>query len=179
MKILTRSFFARDPAVVAQEILGKFLVRKVGRKKLIGKIVETEAYYGPKDPASRAYGGRITKISRWMWEAPGTTLVYMVHAQWLFNIITGKKGEPSGVLIRAVEPINFRGDAAGPGKFTRAMKITGEHSGLSVVDKKSEITVAEGTKEKFQIGRSHRIGVTRDLPRKLRFFIKGNMFVSR
>ena len=177
--ILPKSFYAKDAAVVARNLLGKILTRRIGEKILSGKIVETEAYFGEKDPASRAFGGKITKISKWMYEGPGTVLVYMVHANWLFNVITGKKGDPQGVLIRAVEPINFKGDTSGPGKLTRALKISGIHSGLNVCDKNSEIIICEGKNETIKIGRSYRIGVRKDLSQKLRFFIIGNKFVSK
>jgi DNA-3-methyladenine glycosylase len=179
LSIISKNFFSKRADEVAKKLLGKYIVRKINGKKLIAKIVETEAYFGEKDPASRAYGGKITKISKWMYEGPGTTLVYMVHANWLFNIVTGKKGEPEAVLIRAVEPINFDADTSGPGKLTRALKIKGKHSGLNVCKKDSEIIVCKGKNEKIKIGRSHRIGVSMDLKKKLRFFIAGNKFVSK
>ncbi|MEM2174672.1 MAG: DNA-3-methyladenine glycosylase [Candidatus Micrarchaeia archaeon] len=182
MKILSEKFFKENSPTVAKKLLGKLLVRKLRNKRLIAKIVETEAYLGKRDPASRAFGGKITKISKWMYEGPGTVLVYMVHANWLFNVVTGKKGDPQAVLIRAVEPINFKADTSGPGKLSRAMKIDGRHSGLNVCNKNCEINITEGNskdEEKFKIGRSHRIGVKRDLKRKLRFFIIGNKFVSK
>ena len=97
--MLPKSFYDRDPAIVAKEILGCILVKK-DIELLEGKIVETEAYYGMSDPASRARKG--AKI---MWEDAGTAFIYMVHGNWLFNIITLSKGEPSGILIRAIEPI--------------------------------------------------------------------------
>lgn len=179
MVLLSKKFYQRDPAIVAKEILGNYLVRKIGKRKLVGKIVETEAYYGMRDPASRAYKGEITKISKWMWAEAGTILVYMVHANWLFNIITGKKGNPQAVLIRAVEPANFSTNTSGPGRMTRAMKINGNYCGSNVYSKNSEIKIVEGKNEKFKTGRSHRIGVSKDMKRKLRFFIKENKFVSK
>jgi DNA-3-methyladenine glycosylase len=179
LSILSKYFFRKRADKVAKRLLGKYIVRKINNKKLIAKIVETEAYFGEKDPASRAYGGKITKISKWMYEGPGTILVYMVHANWLFNIVTGKKGKPEAVLIRAVEPINFEANTSGPGKLTKALKIEGRHSGLNVCDKNSGMIVCKGKNEKIKIGRSYRIGVSRDLKKKLRFFIVGNKFVSK
>jgi DNA-3-methyladenine glycosylase len=178
-RILGKSFFTKRADEVAKGLLGKLIIRKLKGKELIAKIVETEAYFGKKDPASRAYGGKITKISKWMYEGPGTVLIYMVHANWLLNFVTGKVGDPQAVLIRAVEPMNFSADTSGPGKLTRALRINGKHSGMNVCEADSEIIVCEGPKEKIAIGKSHRIGVSRDLKRKLRFFIVGNRFVSR
>lgn len=184
MKTLPRRFYDRDTATVARDLLGKILVHKTGRRARMGRIVETEAYYGPTDPASRAHKGRITKVSRWMWYGPGVVMIYMVHTHWLLNIVTGKRGKPSAVLIRAVEPLNFDGYPSGPGRMTKAMGITQERIGLNVSSPKSELIVAEDKKldrrlGSFKIGSSHRIGVTRDLKRKLRFFVEGSRFVSR
>ncbi|MEW5761403.1 MAG: DNA-3-methyladenine glycosylase, partial [Candidatus Thermoplasmatota archaeon] len=159
---------------------------------LSGKIVETEAYYGISDPASRAAGGKITKLNKWMWCESGTVFVYMVHGNWLFNIITGKENLPQGILIRALEPINgldfmfknrktnkIENLTSGPGKLTQAFGITSMHNGMNVTNKSSEIIVVEGGNEDFEIVSSHRIGVKKDLNRMLRFYIKNNRFVSR
>ena len=170
---LPRAFYARDAAVVAKELLGKLLVRKLNNKLLIGKIVETEAYYGRADPASRAYKGR-TKIGSVMFEKPGTILTYCVHANYMFNIVTGKQNKPEAVLIRAVEPLNFKSNLSGPGRLSRAFRINAEHN-RQLINKEVFIFPS---KEKVDIGRSHRVGVSRDLKRKLRFFVKGNKFVS-
>jgi DNA-3-methyladenine glycosylase len=149
--------------------------------------VETEAYFGAGDPASRAYGGRIKEINRWMWEEGGISLVYMVHNNYLFNLITGKKDDPSGVLVRAIEPLEGvekmkenRGKIRrtcdvtnGQGKLTKAMGITKEHNGIIVYDESSVIRI-EGSKRGGEVGSSRRIGVSMDLDRDLRFFLKDN-----
>ena len=192
--VLKEEFYARDAAIVAKDLLGKILARKIGDTILAGKIVETEAYYGEKDPASRAYKGK-TKLSEGMWGPPGRVFVYMVHNQWMFNIITGTSGKPSGVLIRAIEPWReidemFRNRrkynkkiskvqqlCSGPGKLSQCFLIDKKLHGLEVT-KIGDIFVLDNS-EKFQIEKSHRIGVRRDLRRKLRFYIKGNKFVSK
>jgi len=188
--ILPKSFYERDPAVVARELLGNMLVVR-DKEVLKGRIVETEAYYGLSDPASRAFKGK-TKLSRWMWEDAGSTFVYMVHGYWLFNIITERKGKPSGVLIRAVEPVEgiehmmkrrgkkkIRDLTSGPGKLTISFNISGEDNGLKVYDPESRISVEKCDDKKFNISTSGRIGVREDLQKHLRFFIEGNGFVSR
>ena len=75
---LNKNFFSRNPEIVAQKLLGKILVRKLKNKILKAKIVETEAYFGEKDPASRASKGK-TKVSELMWSSPGKIMIYNVH----------------------------------------------------------------------------------------------------
>lgn len=182
--ILPKYFYNRDPAIVAREILGCIIVKKNG-ELLMGKIVETEAYYGLSDPASRARKG--AKI---MWGDAGRSFIYMVHGNWLFNIITMPKGTPSGILIRAVEPLegletmfkrrgveNVRQLTSGPGKFTEAFGIDNRYNGIKVYRRDSPIYIRKG-KGNFEIGESFRIGVKEDMPVPLRFFILGNQFVS-
>ena len=191
MKILERKFYEGDPAAVAKALLGKILVRKVYSKILSGKIVETEAYYGERDPASRAYKGRM-KFNELMFAEPGRTFIYMVHGNWLLNIVAHFKGEVGAVLIRAVEPIlgievmvknreveNFHSLTNGPGKLSKALAITKDLNGIDVTKRKSELRVTEGKEEEIEISSSHRIGVRVDLPQELRFFIRENKFVSR
>jgi len=191
MKILERKFYEGDPAAVAKALLGKILVRKVDSKFLSGKIVETEAYYGERDPASRAYKGRM-KFNELMFAEPGRTFIYMVHGNWLLNIVAHFKGEVGAVLIRAVEPIlgievmvknreveNFHSLTNGPGKLSKALAITKDLNGIDVTKRKSDLRVTEGKEEEIEISSSHRIGLRVDLPRELRFFIRENKFVSR
>ncbi len=82
---LERLFYPRDTATVAQELLGKSVVRRLGQHVLTGRIVETEAYYGEKDPASRAFRGR-KNYNTPMFDDPGRLFIYMVHSWWLLNI---------------------------------------------------------------------------------------------
>ncbi len=188
---LRREFYARDPSLVAGELLGKIVTRKTDQEALSGKIVETEAYYGDMDPASRAYKGR-KNYNRPMFEEPGRLFIYMVHAHWLLNIVAHTEGEVGAVLIRAIEPLegvetmmrnrgmnDLRSLTNGPGKLTRALGVTKELHGLDITDAECELTVTQGENGDYEIGTSHRIGVTEDLPQELRFFIEGNRFVSR
>ena len=188
---LRREFYARDPSLVARELLGKIVMRRTGPETLLGRIVETEAYYGDRDPASRAYRGR-KNYNRPMFEEPGRLFIYMVHAHWLLNVVAHPEGEVGAVLIRALEPLegvetmirnrgmnDLRNLTDGPGKLTRALEVTKELHGLDITSPGSELTVIQGEDEDYEIGTSHRIGVTEDLPQELRFFIEGNRFVSR
>ncbi len=188
--ILPKKFYARDAEKVAKELLGKLLVRDLNGKELIGKIVETEAYYGLDDPASRAYTGK-KNMNSVMWEEPGTIFIYMVHNNWLMNIVTGRKDDPQAVLIRAVEPIegveimkknrgmdNIKNLTNGPGKLTKAFAIDKSFNRKKIYRRETGLYIKDN-KEKFEIDTSNRIGVSRDLEKHLRFFIKGNPFVSR
>ncbi|MEM2874072.1 MAG: DNA-3-methyladenine glycosylase [Candidatus Nanoarchaeia archaeon] len=195
-RILPRQFYARDAALVAKELLGKILCRKIGDKILAGRIVETEAYYGADDPASRAYGGKKTRLNEGMWAGPGKVFVYMVHNNWMFNIVTGRKNEPAAVLIRALEPLEgkalmFKNRqkrnpkvrhekelCSGPGKLSQCFAVNRSLQSVDVT-KPGKIFVTEGSRQNFHIAKSHRIGVRHDLKRKLRFYIKGNKFVSK
>ncbi len=191
MTILEREFYESDPARVARALLGKILVRTLDRDCLSGKIVETEAYYGEDDPASRAYKGKM-QFNALMYAEPGRTFIYMVHGNWLLNIVAHRTGKVGAVLLRAVEPIhginvmkknrgldNLHRLTSGPGKLTKALAITNELNGLFVTERTSELAVTEGEERRIESSSSHRIGVRRDLPRKLRFFIKENKFVSK
>jgi DNA-3-methyladenine glycosylase len=91
-RVLSREFYERDPAEVARELLGKILVRRLDDVSLKGVIVETEAYYGQDDPASRAYKGR-KKFNELMFKDVGKTFIYMVHGNWLLNIVAHPKDE--------------------------------------------------------------------------------------
>ncbi|MEM3622699.1 MAG: DNA-3-methyladenine glycosylase [Candidatus Bathyarchaeia archaeon] len=191
MRILSPHFYEREPDVVAKELLGKILIRKMNSTILSGKIVETEAYYGEKDPASKAYRGRKV-FNELMFLDVGRAFIYMVHGNWLLNIVAHPKGDVGAVLIRALEPVlgvetmkknrkvkDLRFLANGPGKLSRALAITKELNGVYVTKRNSPLIVVEGEGESFEISSSHRIGVKFDLPKELRFFIKGNKFVSK
>lgn len=187
---MLRSFYERDTATVARELLGKILTHRTAGKMTSGKIVETEAYYGEGDPASRA-SDKKTERNKIMWGPGGFAFVYMVHGHWLFNVTSEREGTPGAVLIRAVEPVEGldlmkrrRGKkdrlelTSGPGKLTQALGITKEHHGMDLTSS-GELVILEGKDQEFKIGTSHRIGVSADLERELRFFISGNRFVSR
>ncbi len=182
-RVLGKDFFVRRPDLVAKELLGKVLVRKIADDVLKGMIVETEAYYGPEDPASRARRGKLPH-NRFMWEEPGTIFIYMVHGNWLLNVITEPKGVPSAVLIRAVKPLqgiqrmlrnrkvsDVRNVANGPGKLSKAFMITKDLNGLKVYDPEGPVTIVDEGFSGFKVGRNYRIGVKEDLDVPLRFYI--------
>ncbi len=104
MRRLSRSFFTKRSLIVAKKLLGCFLVRRIGKKLLIGRIVETEAYPGPSDRASHAFDGKVTARNKIEYEKGGYVYIYLVYGMyWQLNITTGRAGYPECVLIRALE----------------------------------------------------------------------------
>jgi DNA-3-methyladenine glycosylase len=190
MKILPREFYNRDTEEVARELLGNKLFRRMNGELLGGIIVETEAYYGSKDPASRAYHGK-KRYNEAMWGKPGQLFIYNVHQYWMLNIVAHKPSEVGGVLIRAIQPTkgldtmrSYRPVddiielTSGPGKLTIALNVNKSFNMERVTNKDSRVIVVENQLD-FELERTHRIGVTKDLEEKLRFYIKENPFVSK
>src|SRR5580693_3960342 len=102
---LPRSFYAQTTIDVASNLLGKVLVRRLGRRFLAGKIVETEAYVGPHDLACHASKGHTPRTSV-MFGPPGFTYVYMIYGVYFcLNVVTEAQGYPAAVLIRGFEPL--------------------------------------------------------------------------
>lgn len=187
--VLPRGFYARSPEVVARELLGKTLVRVLDGVRLGGTVVETEAYHGEADPASRAFLGR-KNYNSLMWAEPGLAFVYNVHKYWMLNVIAHEKGGVGGVLFRAIEPalgveamranrpvVRLEELTSGPGKLSLALGVTRGLSGVPVYDVGSPVHIFDTSP--LTCATSHRIGVTRDLPEELRFYVPGNAFVSR
>lgn len=116
-KVLTRAFFNRPTTVVAQELLGTYLVRRIGDREVALMITETEAYDGFRDRASHAARG-MTKRNAVMFGHSGIWYVYLIYGMYeMLNIVTREKGYPAAVLIRGVEGY------PGPGKLTKALRI--------------------------------------------------------
>ena len=106
MKRLDCKFFERPTVKVARELLGKFLVRKIGNRIIKARIIETEAYCGIKDLACHASKG-LTERTKVMFGPAGFSYVYMIYGMYhCLNIVTEKEGNPAAVLIRAAEILN-------------------------------------------------------------------------
>ncbi|MEW6171365.1 MAG: DNA-3-methyladenine glycosylase [Candidatus Omnitrophota bacterium] len=191
---LQRDFFERKTIWVAKNLLGKYLVRRLkGKRQLVGKIVETEAYIGPNDKASHAAFGK-TKRCAPMYDKPGTAYVYFIYGMyWMLNIVTEEKGKPCAVLIRSLEPQEkilrnldikkLRDLGGGPGKLCHWMEIDGRFNGEDLVRSQRLWIEDRGVKIKpSEITSAKRIGVDYAGPWKdkpWRFYLKGNPFVSR
>ena len=105
MARLPREFYDDDTVQVAQHLLGKYLVRRLGDTLLAGRITETEAYVGRCDKACHAYNYRRTARTETLFLAPGHAYVYLIYGMYhCLNFVTEPEGEPAAVLIRGVEP---------------------------------------------------------------------------
>lgn len=126
-KVLPTSFFRRKGSIVAQELLGKYLVSRIGDKEIAFQITDVELYDGPYDRASHAFGGK-TERNKIMFDAGGVWYVYFIYGMhWLLNIVVGEGGYPSAILIRGVEGIE------GPARVARACAVGKHHYGLSAI----------------------------------------------
>jgi DNA-3-methyladenine glycosylase len=172
---LPRAFYNRPAEVVAPALLGKLLVHGPA----VARIVETEAYLGFRDRAAHAWRGP-TPRTRVLFGAPGHAYVYLVYGMYeCLNVVTEAPGSPGCVLLRAIEPLcGVKLPANGPGKLTRAMRITRRHNGADLT--RGALTIRRPrSEETFEIAVSPRIGIRHNVDWPLRFFIGGNPHVSR
>jgi DNA-3-methyladenine glycosylase len=182
VKKLSRDFYDRDTILVAPELLGKLLIHQTGGVERVGKIVEVEAYLGEHDLAAHSAKG-LTKRTKTMFGPPGHAYVYFIYGMYFcMNVVTERAGHASAVLLRAVEPVkNLAGRTQGPGLLCRAMGIDRRLNAHDLLSDDFYLAAPE-TAEKFSIVKRPRIGVDYAkhwAKRRLRFYIKGNAFVSR
>lgn len=178
---LSRRFYARNAEVVARALLGKVLA--FGDRA--GVIVETEAYLGAEDLASHARFGQTTRNAV-MFGPAGVSYVYLCYGVYdLFNVVTGPDGAAQAVLVRALEPLAGidpgMDTARGPGKLTRALGLSREHSGIDLTCD-DRLTIRAGRRvAAARIRRGPRVGVdyARDWAlAPLRFWIDSHPAVS-
>ena len=123
---LERDAFNRPTLQVARNLLGKFIVRRRGARRIEAMITEVEAYKGPQDRACHAYGGRRTPRVEPLYAEGGTVYVYLVYGMhWLLNFSTAGRDRPEGVLIRAILPHadEKQKPIIGPGRVTRYLGV--------------------------------------------------------
>jgi DNA-3-methyladenine glycosylase len=178
---LPRSFYARETLVVARELLGMHLVHQGPGGARIGRIVETEAYRGPKDLAAHSSRG-LTPRTRVMFGPPGHAYVYLIYGFWnCLNVVTAAEGVPHAVLIRALEPIEGVASAThGPGLLCKAMQID---RGLNGADLLGDSLWLEkpGRYKAPRVARSTRIGVDYAgswAEKPWRFYDRDSIYVS-
>ncbi|MEX2570517.1 MAG: DNA-3-methyladenine glycosylase [Gemmatimonadota bacterium] len=190
---LPEAFFARPAAVVARELLGADLVSTVGGKRVVARIVESEAYIGPDDDASHANArlGR-TLRNEAMFGPPGIAYVYRIYGiHWCLNVVTDTIGHPAAVLVRAATPIEGSAVAAlrrggrpevelmrGPGNLCSALGVTGALNFHSF-DRAPLQLVAGRAVPESGVERGPRIGITRAADQPFRFWVRGEPSVSR
>ncbi|MDU4882948.1 DNA-3-methyladenine glycosylase [uncultured Clostridium sp.] len=201
--IIIKDFYNRSALDVAQDLLGKILVREVDGKILKGKIVETEAYIGSIDKACHAYNGRRTKRTEILYEDPGVSYIYFIYGLYhCFNVVTNKKDVAEAVLIRAIEPINeldyisnirynkkydeltkaqSKNLTNGPSKLCLAYLLNKDLNAVKLYEK-GAVYITDNNNEDFEIVASKRIGIDYAEEAKdflWRFYIKDNIYVSK
>ncbi len=190
--ILPSHFYDNETTTVAQALLGKLLIHETPAGILAGRIVETEAYLAD-DPACHAHGGKNTPRTAVMFGPPGTAYIYLIYGMHnCFNVVTGAEGTGEAVLIRALEPIYGievmqanRNQLAphnlcsGPGKLVYAMGINRALNAQSLMEPPLYLAEPLVEPEKFKIVTTTRIGISKGAALPLRFYIKGNAFISR
>jgi DNA-3-methyladenine glycosylase len=188
--IFSQSFYSRSTRQVARDLLGQILVHQTNQGTTSGRIVEVEAYLPKNDPGCHAAGG-MTPRNQVMFGPPGHAYVYFCYGNhYLFNIVTEKKGIPGAVLIRALEPVKGtalmasrrkglkpedKGLTNGPGKLVQALGISGDHNGVPLW--KNSLHLEMGRRMET-IGVTTRIGITEGSELPLRFYLKGNPYLS-
>ena len=179
MKKLPRDFYDRDTQQVAKALLGKQLVHQ----QKVGRIVEVEAYLGPHDLAAHSARG-LTKRTAVMFGPPGHAYVYLIYGMYhCMNVVTEPEGHASAVLIRALEPLQAIGQRTqGPGLLCQAMAISRAQNAVDLVTDPHFFIANAPAVPSEDIVAKPRIGVDyagewKDSP--LRFYIKGNRFVSK
>jgi DNA-3-methyladenine glycosylase len=190
-RALPIAFYDRPTEQVARDLLGAVLECTTPRGTSSGRIVETEAYLGPDDPACHAVAG-LTERTRHLHGPPGTAYVYFIYGvHWCFNAVTREEGHGSAVLVRAVEPVTgielmrerrgkVRRDvdlANGPGKLCQALGIDGTMNGNPLTQRPLRI-LAGSPVDDAQVEVTPRIGITRAADWPLRWFVRGNPYVS-
>ena len=186
---LARSELPLDTVLLARHLVGKLLVRETPEGSLVGRIVETEAY-PIGDAAGHAYVG-MTMRNRALFLCRGHAYVYLAYgASFLLNVSSEAVGVGAGVLIRALEPLdgipsmqrnrslqNVRDLARGPGRLTVALDIDRRLDGADLC-RMGPLRLARDDIAAPEIGVSPRIGLSRETDRLLRFYVRGNPFVS-
>ena len=190
---MEQNFFMKETTLVAEGLLGSYLVRQTSLGVLVGRIVETEAYLGLKDPCCHSFNGVYTERTRTMYLEGGYSYVYFIYGMYhCFNVVTRGRGQPEAVLIRAIEPLegvfemkknrnrNRKIDlCSGPGKLCQALNITRVLNAKNL-SQFGEIYISKGQKPK-RIEVDRRIGLPLHEDSAywfLRFYVKDNPFVS-
>ena len=195
LRIVSRSFYDRDPRLVGPDLLGKVLVRRDGCKLLTGRIVEVEAYLGAEDAAAHASIGK-TPRNAILFGPAGYAYVYFIYGNhYCLNISCLPDGVPGGILFRAVEPIqgmktmfklrgidessDLRRLTRGPGRLAAAFGITRERdNGKNLTSSRSDLYIADDGEPPPKVLITKRIGIKKAADMPLRYIVPGNRFVS-
>lgn len=204
---LPRAFFERDAETVARDLIGRFLVHDTPDGRTVGRIVETEAYLGTDDRAAHVFGDRRTRRTEVFWASGGHAYVFLIYGMYdCFNVVTGPAGDPSAVLVRALEPVagielmarrrgvvleapsprgRLRariGLTSGPGRLCQAMGIhRADHYGVDLTIAPLHITGGKPADART-ITAGPRVNIDyagADAALPLRFSLQGSPFVTK
>ena len=198
---MNREFYNQDAITVAKGILNKYLIREYDNKKIVTKIVETEAYMGTIDKAAHSYKNNKSGRTAPLYLSGGHIYVYLIYGMYhCLNLAANMEGIPECVLIRAVEPIGNLDEISfnrfskpyeelttyqrknitnGPGKLCNALNIDRGLSGKSIFD--GELYIEDNNDNNFEIVCDKRINIDyaeEDKDNLWRFYIKNNKYVS-
>ena len=189
MSPLDRGALPRDTVALARFLLGKVVVRELGKRLLSGRIVETEAYL-EADPACHAFRG-MTPRNRSLFLEAGHAYVYLCYGtSYMLNVSSEAAGVGAGVLLRALEPLSgiehmqrarnassLRDLARGPGRLAEALGIDLRHDGLDLC-RRGSLWIGDDGASVDAIGESVRIGLTKGAEARLRYFVAGSPHLS-
>lgn len=187
---LRRAELPANATELARFLMGKTLIHELSDARLSGRIVETESYPAG-DPAGHAFRG-LTASNRSLFLRRGHAYVYFAYGScWMMNVSAESPGIGAGVLIRALEPLEgvewmmrrrgvarIEDIARGPGRLAQAMNIDKRFDGVDLCVAGSPLWLGAAVKPAGRIGASVRIGISRAVHRKLRFYERGSAFVS-
>ena len=182
MRKLDRTFYDRDTITVARELLAKYVVNTSQGVERIGRIVEVEAYLGSHDLAAHSSKG-LTGRTQVMFGPPGHAYVYLIYGMYhCMNVVTEQEGHGSAVLLRGIEPVkNVAGRTQGPGLLCQAMHIDRRLNAHDLLSEDFYIAAPRKSEPQVIVKRP-RVGVGYSghwARRHLRFYLKGNSFVSK
>lgn len=190
LRRLRRAELPTDTVALARYLVGKTLVHELPRGRLAGRIVETEAY-PVGDPAGHAFTGH-SRANHSLFLERGHAYVHFTYGScWLMNVSSETPGIGAGVLIRALEPLQgvawmeknrgtdvLRDLTRGPGRLAAAMGIDKRLDGVDLYSRGSTLWLGSAVQPTRPLGVSIRIGISRAAHRKLRFYEKGNIYIS-
>jgi DNA-3-methyladenine glycosylase len=184
-------FYDRPTELVSRELLGAVLECTTPEGITRGRIVETEAYLGPDDPACHAAAG-LTNRTKHLFGPPGISYVYLIYGMyWCFNAVTRERGHGAAVLVRAVHPMDGielmrrrrprvkrdRDLTNGPGKLCMAMGIDGSMSGLPLREPPLVIRAGEPVPDDDVVV-TPRVGITQAADWPLRYLVRDDPYIS-
>ncbi len=176
---------------MARDLLGTVLVRELPGGRLAARLVEVEAYQ-EDDPASHSFRGRTARTDV-MFGRPGHLYVYFIYGMhWCMNVVSGREGEGSAVLLRAAEPLEGlqemarrrgTGDprllCAGPARLAQAFAVTGDENGTDLARGEGLFLAAGTPFEDDAVGAGPRVGIRLAAERPWRYAALGSRYLSR